>query len=273
MTIVVQELFEDSRSGERCRDGSRADTRQLRYLVTGTDDADDAVDAVETEAPTTITATSGTLKRRRFAYTPVGFNEWHVTVKYDRLKRLLVDETEYEFDIGLQNQKVYQSLGTTSYAVSGTAPDFQGAINVQDGRIEGVDVGFPVYQFSITKIHDAADINEAWRTAVRGLVGKKNSGAIGTEFAAGELLFLGARGRNRSEDEFQVTYSFAASANISGLTVGSITGIAKKGWDFIWFVYAEVDDTTAGRVVKRPRYAYVEKVIEDGDLSDLGLWS
>jgi len=272
MTINVEELFEGSRAGERVRDGSRADQRTLRYLVTGTDDADDAVDAVETEAPTTITSTTGTLKRRRFAYSPVGFNEWHVDVKYDRLKRLIVDESEYEFEIGLQNQKVFQSLGTTRYAASGTAPDFQGAINVQDGRVEGVDVGFPTYQFSITKIHDAADITQAWRSAVRGLVGKKNNGAIGTEFAAGELLFLGARGRNRSEDEIQVTYSFAASANISGLTVGGITSISKKGWDFIWFVYAEVDDTSAGRVVKRPRFAYVEKVIEDADLSTLGLW-
>lgn len=272
MTITVKELFEGSRSGERVRDGSRADARTLRYLVTGTADADAAVDAVESASPVTISSSTGTLKRRRFSYSSVGLTDYHVDVKYDRLKKLVVNETEYEFDIGLQNQKIYQSLGTTRYAASGTAPDYQGAINVQDGRIEGVDVGFPTYQFSITQILDAAVITQAWRTMVRNLVGKKNSTAIGTEFAAGELLFLGARGRNRSEDEFQVTFSFAASANVSGLTVGNITGITKKGWDFIWFVYGEQDDTAAGRVVKRPAFAYVEKVIEDGNLNLLGVW-
>jgi hypothetical protein len=272
VTISVKELFEGSRSGERVRDGSRADARTLSYLVSGTADPDAAVDAVEAASPVTVASSTGTLKRRRFSYSPVGLTEYQVDVKYDRFKKLLVDESEYEFDIGLQNQKVYQSLGTTRYAASGTAPDYQGAINVQDSRIEGVDVGFPTYQFSITKILDAALITQAWRTTVRNLVGKKNSSAIGTEFAAGELLFLGARGRNRSEDEFQVTFSFSASANVSGLTVGNITGINKKGWDFIWFVYAEVDDSAAGRVVKRPAFAYVEKVIEDGNLNALGIW-
>lgn len=272
MTVTSVLLFEGTHDGERVIDGSRGDTRSLRYLVTGTDDPDEAVDQVETDAPATLSTSNGTLKRRRYAYTAVGINEWHVTVKYDRLKKLLVDETEYEFDIGLQNQKIFQSLGTTKYAASGTAPDFQGAINVQDDRIEGVDIGFPVYSFSITKIFDAADIDQTWRTAVRGLVGKKNNAAIGTEFAAGELLFTGARGRNRNEDEVQITFSFSASPNISGLTVGSITGISKKGWDFIWFVYGEVDDTSAGRVVKRPKFAYVEKVIEDGNFSALGVF-
>ena len=272
MSVTVKELFDGSREGERTLDGSRGDTRTMKYLVSGTTDPDTAVDAVEIASPATMSTSNGTLKRRRYAYSVAGVNEWIVNVKYDRLKKLVIDESEYEFDIGLQNQKVFQSLSTTRYAASGTAPDYQGAINVQDGRIEGVDVGFPVYSFSITKIHDAAQLTQAWRTMVYGLVGKKNSAAIGTEFAAGELLFVGARGRSRAENEVQVTYSFQASPNVGGLTVGSITGINKKGWDFIWFVYGEVDDTAAGRVVKRPQFAYVEKVIEDGNLSLLGIF-
>jgi hypothetical protein len=47
-------------------------------------------------------------------------------------------------------------------------------------------------------------------------------------FAAGECLFLGAAGTKRGSGDWEIGYRFASSPNVTGLTVGDITGINKK---------------------------------------------
>jgi len=47
------------------------------------------------------------------------------------------------------------------------------------------------------------------------------------------VLFLGATGSERGEgpdDDWEITFRFAANPNQTGLSVGSISGISKKGW-------------------------------------------
>ncbi len=48
-------------------------------------------------------------------------------------------------------------------------------------------------------------------------------------FAAGECLFLGASGSKRGSDDWEITFRFAATPNKTGLTVGDIVDINKKG--------------------------------------------
>ena len=62
-----------------------------------------------------------------------------------------------------------------------------------------------------------------------------------------------------------------ASPNRTGITVGDITGIAKKGWEYLWVRYEDAEDSTAKTLVKRPVAAYVEKVYESGDFAALGI--
>ena len=113
------------------------------------------------------------------------------------------------------------------------------------------------------------------------LTGKVNNAAF-RGLAAGECLFLGASGTlhgtestsggGTSEDgDWEITYRFAASPNKTGITIGSITGIAKKGWEYLWVRYADVEDTTAMVIVKKPVSVYVEKVYDDGDFAALGI--
>jgi len=85
------------------------------------------------------------------------------------------------------------------------------------------------------------------------------------------VLFGGCRGRLRNEDEFSVSFQFIASPNVANLNVNGML-ITKKGHDFVWFLYADQPDTgNLVSVVKRPMFAYVEKVYEDGDFSLLGI--
>jgi len=70
---------------------------------------------------------------------------------------------------------------------------------------------------------------------------------------------------------FPTNEKLAASPNRTGITVGSIGGISKKGWEYLWVRYADVEDTGSNTLVKRPVAAYVEKVYEEGNFAGLGI--
>ena len=107
-----------------------------------------------------------------------------------------------------------------------------------------------------------------YKTTLFVLTGRVNAGVF-KGFAAGEVLFLGASGSQRGQDDWEITFRFAASPNVSGLAVGPITGITKRGWEYLWVRYADAEDQHV--LVKQPIAAYVEKVYPDGDFSGLGI--
>ncbi len=66
-----------------------------------------------------------------------------------------------------------------------------------------------------------------------------------------------------------ITGRFSSGPNRTNLTVGSITGISKKGWEYMWVRYADAEDSADKAIVKEPVAAYIEKVYEDGNFSVL----
>jgi len=108
------------------------------------------------------------------------------------------------------------------------------------------------------------------KAAYFSLTGKVNDAAF-KGLAAGECLFLGASGSKRGEEDWEITFRFAASLNRTGISVGSITGIAKKGWEYLWVRYADVEDAGSNTLVKQPVAAYVEQVYEYGNFAALGI--
>lgn len=167
---------------------------------------------------------------------------------------------------------ITQSRSTiASYAPSALdAPDFGGALNVADGRPGAVSVEVPALSLQITRIKPAADVTLTYQRTLAQLTGRVNSTTF-EGFQAGELKFLGASGNELEEGDFELTWDFAASFNETGLTVGDITGIDKKGWEYLWVYHAEeIDSTTNTRVIK-PRAVYVEQLFETADFTSLGI--
>lgn len=83
------------------------------------------------------------------------------------------------------------------------------------------------------------------------------------------VVMLGERpGRVKG---WEITYRFAGSPNRTGLTVGPIVGINKKGWEYMWVRYADSEDTVAKAIVKKPAAAYIERVYDEGNFSLLGI--
>jgi hypothetical protein len=102
------------------------------------------------------------------------------------------------------------------------------------------------------------------------LTGKVNNASF-KGMAAGECLFLGASGSRRGSEKWEINFRFAGSPNRSGIQIGAITGIAKKGWEYLWVRYADEADATAHALVKKPVGVYIERVYEEGNFSSLGI--
>jgi hypothetical protein len=239
-------------------------TIELLYTIQGTDD--DAVVRALLEATSPIVYDG--LVRDTYTTTPLGGGLWDGAVRY----ALHGSQSQYTFDTGGGTQHITQSIQTiASYAPPGeTSPDFQGAIGVSQENVEGIDITVPVYQFTETHYFDDALVTTAYKATLFFLTGKTNN-AIFKGFAIGEVLFLGASGAKRGDEKWEITFRFAASPNVTGLTVGAITGIAKRGWEYLWVRYADVEDTFAFCLVKQPIAAYVEQVYFPGDFSGLGI--
>jgi hypothetical protein len=193
---------------------------------------------------------------------------WKVFVRYIQGE----DDDEYTFDTGGGTVKRTQSLSTiNSYAPAGLfAPDFKGAIGVSEDRVEGVDVESPVFQFTETHTFEDSEVTGAYKLILFNMTGRWNNASF-KGFDAGECKFLGASGSKRGYERWSITFRFAGSPNETGVTIGDITGIDKLGWDYMWVRYADYEDPTAFALVKRPVAAYVERVSESGDFSQLNI--
>jgi hypothetical protein len=181
------------------------------------------------------------------------------------------------FCIGFQSVNVKTSKATShKYStMAGGAPDHQGSINVaSDGAVGGVDLDFPVYAWTDTHIIPDSSVTNAYKGALYALATSPVNNASFKGFAAGEVKFMGVEGSQRGKGgDWELNFKFAASPNTTSLTIGTITGIVKKGWEYVWVGYEESVDTLGSdkaRAVK-VRDVYVERVYDTSDFSTMGI--
>jgi len=262
MTVTVHEKW-DSRETTISEDASV----DLKYVIRGTDDDATANTALLDASPVLY----GGLTRQSAHTERIAEEVWEGSVRYGLLEPPEVGSSSFSFDTGGGNQHITQSLATVgAWSAAGTPPNFGGAIGATRDSVEGVDITVPVYNFSETHYVDATLVTPAYKSTLFYLTGTINNSAF-RGFAAGEVLFLGASGSQRGQEDWEITYRFAASPNVTGLVVGSITGINKGGWDYLWVRYADVEDTNAKSLVKQPLAVYVEQVYPYTNFASLGI--
>jgi hypothetical protein len=66
---------------------------------------------------------------------------------------------------------------------------------------------------------------------------------------------------------FDLTLKFRVSPTINNLGVGNIDVGYKRGWDYFWVQYMEMEDPMARAMVQRPIAAYIERVYHESDLN------
>ena len=198
-------------------------------------------------------------------YAPDGYSSGSYTAPPETGQSL------YFFDTGGGSQHITQNIETSQTKVppGETEPDYKGAIGVTNGSVNGIDITVPAYQFKITQYMDAATVDSAYRKAVASLTGSVNDEPF-RDFNAQEVLFLGATGSYREDDDdWEITFRFAQSDNRTGIEIGSITGIVKKGWEYLEVHYEEELDDNAGVLVANPVSVVVNKVYEAKDFTQL----
>lgn len=265
--IIVQEKF-DSRRVTVGKDPSA----ELCFAIMGTDIELDARTALLAVAPLTynLAAYGGLLAQVSASVEPVGPKLWDGVVRYGVWQA--TNESTWSFETGGGTQHISNSIATIGrYAAPGrTAPDYKGAIGVTAESVEGVDITVPVFQWSETHYLPDSFVTPAYRGTVRALTGRVNS-IDWNGYPAGEVLFMGAAGTKRGYGDWEVTFKFAQQPNMTDLVVGPITGIAKKGWEYLWVRYEDTEDVNAKALIKTPVAVYVEQVYWTGDLNLLGI--
>lgn len=196
-----------------------------------------------------------------------GPTTWEGTVIYS------AQEWEYNFEISTQEVLVTQALQTVNrYPRPGqTAPDFKGCIGVTRDGIQGTQVPVPISSWSETHYFDFAAVDDTYKDDLESLVGKCNNATFRRK-QKGTVIFDGATGGiARGQRQWVLNFKFRHSPTVTGLTIGDISGITKRGWDYLWVHYIEFPDVTSQRLVRIPDSVHVERVIPEGDFSKMRL--
>jgi hypothetical protein len=252
--------------------GGANNTATLRYIIQGYDNEADALDALATAAPTTLDG----LLRRSWRVEPLGDGSewWEGSVEYGGTStQKAVGCSSYSFEIGGGTQHITQALAhIASYAPPGkTPPAFGGAIGVTQTEVEGCDIDVPVYNFSETHYKASTFVTGTYKATLFAIAcNPVNSGAF-RGFAAGEVRFLGASGSQRGDESWELTFRFAALPNVTGLQIGSITGIAKKGWEYMWVRYEDAEDSGSKTLIKKAASVHIEQVYGTSNFAGLGI--
>jgi hypothetical protein len=261
----VVELFK-SDEGVTTIDG-KGDHSTLMYMASGYATRPTAKAAILAIAP----ATNQGLYFQRISIEQTAVATWVGRCEYGVREPLAVGEYTFSWDTTGGTVHLTTPIDCTSYAVAGyTAPtDLEKVILAdRDRRVQGVDVPTPSLKLTISYRLPGATITLAYIKALAGCVGKTNDKAYGG-FEAGELLFLGATGRSGSATDPIVDFHFLASVNVTGMTLGDITGIDKTGHQYIWPWFGEDEDETADELIVKPKAIYVDTVVEECDFYTL----
>jgi hypothetical protein len=280
----------DSRSATIYRLGKKSTaTMQRSYKVFGTDD--DV--AVHSDANTRISTlepywnypgTSVNLRAESYSLSYLGDKAWQVTVSYEKMGA--DDDTQRDplkrsrsFDTTGGTQHITQAQEETKYPTGGTTPSQNKAIGVDGDAVNGIDIVVP--QLSWTETYDVPHsyVTSDYIKKVAELSGTTNNADFRT-FKRGEVLFLGATGSHEWDDEkgmgpWSLSFRFVASPNaganqtIPAIEIGDITGVEKKGHEYLWVRYE--DDVTDNTLLKKPKFVYVNRVYREGAFSSLGI--
>lgn len=261
MSITITERYAKRELSE-----DRSTARHSReYTVIGTDDELIAYEIIKAAAPIRY----GNLWRNQIRVQERADGLWDGEVSYSPLRRES-GQSEWSFSIGTTQIHTTHSLETISQNVPAgeEATDFKQAINVSgegvDKQIEGVDIPSADLSWQETLYLDPAEFTAAFLGRLHEAAGKTNSNAFRI-FPAESVLLEGVSGEPAG-DTLKFVFQFSASPPASDLTIGSITGIDKAGFHYLW---VRSEPNSDGDLV--PVQVNVERVIATYDFADLGI--
>ena len=247
-------------------------TYTLEYVSTGEFDDTVVQTYVRSATPLIASTVVGTLYRQPMRVSPMGANVYSVTVPYGE-KNKVTGEYNFSFDTtgGTVTVKAAKEHVNSYPADPGVANPHKGSIGVtKDGDVEGAQIVIPALKLTYGFRHAEGVVDAAWARTLARATGKTNSDTF-QGFEPHELLFIGATGSDGSAAEAEVGYQFVASENASGLTIGEIVNIAKKGHENLWIEFK--DAVADGQAATQPFRVHIERVYDPINFASTFGWS
>lgn len=208
-----------------------------------------------------------------------GDGDYEVTCRYLPVEKQRQASGEIQVRISTVSASKHITQAYAHIASYGTnPPNHKGAIGVTKDGPQGTDVQDPLIAMTVLRRYPVASLPAtSTLTALRGKVNEDQVTITDTRkdrtwtVPVGELLCEGfEEGLLASDGLVDVTYNFLASPNLTDLTVGDLTGIAKKGHEHLWIEYAEKRDGTGNRIAV-PQFAHVDQIYPTTNMNGLGL--
>ena len=224
---------------------------------------------------------------------PDGYMAWRATCSYGEAKiqtreqEKLTSVGQYRISFSSKGVSAKQYTAKTTTRYPGSAKDFKGAINVnQQGEVEGVETIIPALVINITQRYSGASLTPAYMLGCANLLGHYNNapfmgfpaGTMQLTASDGSLSFdipnpnqSGADSSDFPASDRELSHEFLYSPNLSGLTIGTVSGISKLGHQYMWTLWK--DELVSGQVVRTPEAVYVQDLfgIEPASFAPLGL--
>jgi hypothetical protein len=244
----------------------------IPYVLTGEADAVTARAYVIANTPKTFS----TLYRKSVKMEHLGAGIWNADIEYatnSAAREPAAGNYNWSFDTTGQSRRITQGLQhIATYPSSGAPYNHHGAIGVTDNSVEGVDVPDKAFRWSETWQLALASYGFFYSSILGELTGRINASYF-RGFPGGTVRFDGAAGAASREDQslLEITYNFTVSPSESGMTVGSISGISKTGWDYLWVRYQQQDNATTKVTELTPVQVEVDRVSWAFNFSLLGI--
>lgn len=170
---------------------------------------------------------------------------------------------------GTFNRK--QFIGSPTWTTE-NAPNFGGAINVNDTVVEGVDVEAPGFSWTEQIFVPKESVTPEYIARLFHISQHTNQSAwtspgLNFTFESREARFRYAQGSLKDNRQWEINYHFVAEPNTTTLSIGSIDNIHKKGQQYLWIKYRETVDQNT--LVRQPQHIYVGEVYPLGEFNDL----
>lgn len=266
-TVTITQRF-------NVEDGDNGNTGTVNqyFLAEGSDDYADVVAALG-DIPLVVDG----LPRQRIRREHVGGGFWYLTAEYSAVDQSTApvqpgEQPRTEFDT-TGGDRVLRTHATLrgGYAGPGlsTAADYGDAINVVDGVPNGVEVETGGGVLTITQVITPAQASNTYVRKLMTYAKKVVNAATFKGFAAYEVRFMGARITTRGDGDLDLTRVFQVAQNVSSGSYAGVSGIDKRGHEYIWAAIERQADATALTVVPRVLGVYVHELYEPIDFGEL----
>lgn len=232
----------------------------------------------------------GQLQADSYTLEYLGGDAWHLTVNYS--KEGVEDEEQTgpirrsrSFDTAGGQEHITQaisskqSIKTASFGVISNVPFSDKVIGFDGQNVNGVDIIVPQLTWQENYEVPSSYVKAEYIKKVSQLTGTTNNAEF-RGFKAGEVLFLGCSGsqdwdKEKGDGPWALSYKFTVSPNagpnqtLPAITVGEVTGIEKKGHEYLDVFYK--DDVKDNKLWKVPTEVYVHQVYRESSFADLGI--